>query len=76
MMSSLFLVTESVQQSLERIFGRGGGNIPITPSDAFEQRMGVSTSHSVKTEKIVTQSLLVYWEKSSIFYKALGIWMM
>ncbi len=35
------MITESVQDSLEKIFG-GGGKIPITPSAAFEARMGVS----------------------------------
>ena len=36
------LVTESVQKSLERTFGKDGhAHIPITPSEAFEQRMGV-----------------------------------
>lgn len=34
--------TESVQQSLERMFGKAGGSIPITPSAAFEEKMGVS----------------------------------
>jgi len=33
---------ESVQQSLEKKFGKAGGSIPITPSDLFEKRMGVS----------------------------------
>jgi len=36
------LCTESVQQSLEKKFGKAGGSIPITPSDLFEKRMGVS----------------------------------
>lgn len=31
-----------MQQSLERMFGRAGGEIPITPSERFEKRMGVS----------------------------------
>ena len=34
--------TESVQQSLEKKFGKAGGSIPIIPSDLFEKRMGVS----------------------------------
>lgn len=37
---------ESVQQSLEKKFGKAGGSIPISPSDLFEKRMGVSI-HSV-----------------------------
>jgi len=36
------LFAESVQQSLEKKFGKAGGSIPITPSDSFEKRMGVS----------------------------------
>jgi len=36
------LCAESVQQSLEKKFGKAGGSIPITPSDLFEKRMGVS----------------------------------
>ena len=34
--------TESVQQSLEKKFGKAGGSIPISPSYLFEKRMGVS----------------------------------
>ena len=37
------VLIESVQQSLEKKFGKTGGSIPITPSDLFEKRMGVST---------------------------------
>ena len=33
---------ESVQQSLERMFGKAGGRIPITPTPEFERAMGVS----------------------------------
>jgi len=36
------MCTESVQKSLEKKFGKAGGSIPITPSDSFEKRMGVS----------------------------------
>ncbi len=43
----LFAIAESVQTSLERIFGKGGGRIPVTPSDSFEKRMGVSTCTSL-----------------------------
>ena len=31
-----------MQQSLEKKFGKAGGTIPITPSEGFERRMGVS----------------------------------
>ena len=37
----MWFCAESVQQSLERMFGKAGGNVPITPSEAFEKRMGV-----------------------------------
>lgn len=33
--------TESVQESLERRFGRVGGRIPITPSQSFQERISV-----------------------------------
>lgn len=33
--------SESVQQSLERRFGRVGGAIPITPSESFQKRISV-----------------------------------
>ena len=33
--------TESVQESLERRFGRVGGRIPIEPSQAFQSRISV-----------------------------------
>lgn len=33
--------TESVQESLERRFGRVGGKIPIVPSEAFQDRISV-----------------------------------
>jgi len=57
---SNYHLLESVQQSLERIFGRGGGNIPITPSDAFEQRMGGASE-----KDIVHSGLQFSMEKSA-----------
>ena len=36
-----FIILESVQQSLERRFGRVGGQIPIIPSAAFQERISV-----------------------------------
>jgi len=41
----LGVCTESVQQSLEKKFGKAGGSIPIIPSDLFEKRMGVSVDY-------------------------------
>ncbi len=35
--------TASVQDSLERKFGKDGGKIPIEPSEAFKTRIAVST---------------------------------
>ena len=51
--SSLFL-TESVQESLERRFGRVGGRIPVTPSEAFQKRI------SGASEKDIVHSGLDY----------------
>lgn len=41
MMSRNIPSTESVQESLERRFGRVGGKIPITPSQSFQERISV-----------------------------------
>jgi len=38
---------ESVQDSLEKIFGRGGGRIPIEPSEQFEKRMGGASEKDI-----------------------------
>ena len=35
-------ILASVQDSLERKFGKDGGKIPIEPSDAFKARIAVS----------------------------------
>jgi len=45
---------QSVQDSLERRFGRVGGRIPVTPSNEFDQRM------SGASEKDIVQSGLDY----------------
>jgi hypothetical protein len=36
-----------VQQSLERRFGRVGGQIPITPSESFQKRISVSSTDTL-----------------------------
>jgi len=44
---SNYHLLESVQTSLERIFGRGGGKIPITPTDQFEKAMGGASEKDI-----------------------------
>jgi len=44
---SNYHLLESVQSSLERIFGRGGGRIPITPTDEFEKAMGGASEKDI-----------------------------
>ena len=39
---SNYHLLESVQDSLERRFGRNGGRIPVVPSEAFSKRIAVS----------------------------------
>jgi len=58
------MCAESVQQSLEKKFGKAGGTIPITPSDLFEKRMGVSIAPIAYLSPIHWFSLLlvlVFW---------------
>lgn len=45
---------ESVQESLERRFGRVGGRIPVTPSESFQKRI------SGASEKDIVHSGLDY----------------
>jgi len=49
-----FIISESVQESLERRFGRVGGRIPVTPSEAFQKRI------SGASEKDIVHSGLDY----------------
>lgn len=49
-----YVNTESVQESLERRFGRVGGRIPVTPSEAFQKRI------SGASEKDIVHSGLDY----------------
>lgn len=46
--------TESVQESLERRFGKAGGRIPIVPSEAFQKKI------SGASEKDIVHSGLDY----------------
>ncbi|XP_067619236.1 glutamate dehydrogenase, mitochondrial isoform X1 [Eurosta solidaginis] len=49
-----FILDESVQESLERRFGRVGGRIPVTPSESFQKRI------SGASEKDIVHSGLDY----------------
>lgn len=51
---NLILSLESVQESLERRFGRVGGRIPVTPSESFQKRI------SGASEKDIVHSGLDY----------------
>jgi glutamate dehydrogenase (NAD(P)+) len=44
---SNYHLLESVQQSLERRFGRVGGQIPITPSEAFQSRISGANEQDI-----------------------------
>lgn len=44
---SNYHLLESVQESLERRFGRVGGRIPITPSESFVKRMGGASEKDI-----------------------------
>lgn len=53
-MNIFFLFVESVQESIERRFGRVGGDIKVTPSEAFQKRI------SGASEKDIVHSGLSY----------------
>ena len=52
--SNELLFAESVQESLERRFGKAGGRIPIVPSEAFQKKI------SGASEKDIVHSGLDY----------------
>lgn len=43
----LIFFTESVQESLERRFGRDGGRIPIIPSESFRKRIAGASEKDI-----------------------------
>lgn len=57
---SNYQLLESVQDSLEKMFGKSGGRIPVTPSADFEQRMGGASE-----KDIVHSGLAQTMEKSA-----------
>ena len=44
---SNYHLLESVQDSLERRFGRVGGRIPVTPSEEFDKRMAGASEKDI-----------------------------
>ena len=70
---SSFLTSESVQESLERRFGRSGGRIPIIPSESFQKKI------SGASEKDIVHSGLDYtmersarvWRRSFIIINSI-----
>jgi hypothetical protein len=60
-------LSESVQESLERRFGRVGGRIPVTPSEAFQKRI------SGASEKDIVHSGLDYTMERSARVSTHGV---
>jgi len=46
-------IVESVQQSLEKKFGKAGATIPSTPSESFKKRMGVSRTSNLLPDHVI-----------------------
>lgn len=44
---NIAIVTESVQESLERRFGRVGGRIAVTPSESFQKRIAGASEKDI-----------------------------
>lgn len=42
-----FSIVDSVQESLERRFGKSGGRIPIIPSEAFQKRISGASEKDI-----------------------------
>lgn len=43
----IFNITDSVQESLERRFGKSGGRIPIVPSEAFQKKISGASEKDI-----------------------------
>lgn len=43
----IIFIAESVQESLERRFGRVGGRIPVTPSESFQKRIAGASEKDI-----------------------------
>ncbi|OTF71868.1 hypothetical protein BLA29_010262 [Euroglyphus maynei] len=41
------MIIDSVQESLERRFGKSGGRIPIVPSEAFQKRISGASEKDI-----------------------------
>jgi hypothetical protein len=65
--NTLLSLSESVQESLERRFGRVGGRIPVTPSEAFQKRI------SGASEKDIVHSGLDYTMERSARVSTHGV---
>lgn len=59
---------ESVQESLERRFGRVGGRIPVTPSESFQKKI-----HGASEKDIVHSGLDYTMERSAKVRKILKV---
>lgn len=74
-----FLILESVQESLERRFGRVGGRIPVTPSEAFQKRISGASEKDIvhsgldytmeRSARVINYSCINKWKTTNCFFK-------